>query len=190
MFTMLTSTKMQKEQMEETEMLDAYLKDIAGGGMQSLEQLYHATHTAIYGFALSIMKNRQDAEDIAHDCYLSIFHSAANYRSSGKPMAWILTVTRNLCLHKLREHSKKADFPQEDWETQLTDQSAMTLEDQFVLRTCMEQLSEEERQIVVLHVLTGLKHREIAALLELPLPTVLSKYHRTMKKLKILLGGD
>lgn len=37
---------------------------------------------------------------------------------------------------------------------------------------------------------TGLKHREIAALLELPLPTVLSKYHRALKKMRSFLEGD
>jgi RNA polymerase sigma-70 factor (ECF subfamily) len=44
---------------------------------------------------------------------------------------------------------------------------------------------------VVLHAVSGLKHREIAAALNLPLPTVLSKYNRALKKLKThLSGGD
>ena len=48
----------------------------------------------------------------------------------------------------------------------------------------MEQLSDGERQIVALHAVAGLRHRQIAALLELPLSTVLSKYARAIKKLK------
>ena len=52
-------------------------------------------------------------------------------------------------------------------------------------------LSDEERQIIMLHVTAGLKHREIAQLLELPLSTVLSKYRRALSKLKQKLeGGD
>ena len=43
---------------------------------------------------------------------------------------------------------------------------------------------------MLLHAVTGLKHREIAALLELPLATVLSKYHRALKKLKTRMKGD
>ena len=43
---------------------------------------------------------------------------------------------------------------------------------------------------MLLHAVTGMKHREIAALLELPLPTVLSKYHRALKKMRSLLKGD
>ena len=49
---------------------------------------------------------------------------------------------------------------------------------------------EEERQIILLHAVSGLKHREIAELLEKPLSTVLSKYNRGLKKMKIQLEGE
>ena len=57
-------------------------------------------------------------------------------------------------------------------------------------RDALADLSDEERRVVLLHAVTGMKHREIAALLELPLPTVLSKYHRALKKMRSLLEGD
>ena len=63
-------------------------------------------------------------------------------------------------------------------------QSQVTPEDRLVLESLLSLLGEQERQIVTLHALTGLKHREIAQLLGLPLSTVLSKYHRGMKKLQ------
>ena len=52
----------------------------------------------------------------------------------------------------------------------------------------LQVLKEEEQQIVVLHALTGWKHREIAAFLKLPLATVLSKYARAMKKLRNVIA--
>ena len=51
----------------------------------------------------------------------------------------------------------------------------------------MKALSDSERQIVLLHAVGGMKHRETAALMELPLATVLSKYSRALKKLKAKL---
>ena len=51
-------------------------------------------------------------------------------------------------------------------------------------------LSDTERQIVVLHAVSGFKHREIAAMLNLPLPTVLSKYNRAIKKLRSQLEKE
>ena len=58
------------------------------------------------------------------------------------------------------------------------------------LQQALSRLSGEERQIILLHAVSGLKHRETAALLELPLSTVLSKYHRGLKKLHSLMKGE
>ena len=101
-----------------------------------------------------------------------------------KPLAWILTIVRNLCLQRLRDCRKTQEAPAEDWESQLPSDHGISVEDRTVLRTCLQQLNDEERQIVALHAVSGFKHREIAALLNLPLSTVLSKYHRALKKLK------
>ena len=58
----------------------------------------------------------------------------------------------------------------------------------MVLRQAIRVLSTEEREIVLLHAVSGLKHREIAAMLERPLSTVLSKYHRALGKLRAALA--
>ena len=52
----------------------------------------------------------------------------------------------------------------------------------------MEKLNAEERQIVVLHAVAGMKNREIADLLDKPLSTILNKYRRALKKLESYLG--
>ena len=56
--------------------------------------------------------------------------------------------------------------------------------DKLVLKAALEALKEDERQIVLLKNSSGLKHREIAEGLGMPLATVLSKYNRAMKKLE------
>ena len=63
-------------------------------------------------------------------------------------------------------------------------------DERALLQGALASLTDEERRVVLLHAVTGLKHREIAALLELPLPTVLSKYHRALKKMRSCLEGD
>jgi RNA polymerase sigma-70 factor (ECF subfamily) len=166
--------------------LDLYIRRIAAGDTRALENLYHETHTSVYAYVISVLKNIHDAEDVLHDCYLAVHSAAANYSSSGKPMAWIITIAKNLCLMKLRERKKKAEVEDEDFfiNAQYNEDSRLTPEDAFILNECMNELSDEERQIVVLHVVSGFKHREIASFLNMALPTVLSKYHRALKKLK------
>lgn len=80
------------------EHLDELIEKIAAGDRDALASLYEQTNKSVYGFALSILKDTHDAQDVLQDCYLHIYSAAGSYRSQGKPMAWILTITRNLCL--------------------------------------------------------------------------------------------
>lgn len=167
--------------------LDRLLTAVAAGDMEAFEQLYHATYASVYAFALSVLKNSHDAQDVLHDCFVAIHSAASGYRSSGKPMAWIITIARNLCFKLLREREKTASLSLEDWRDHIDICTQMTADDKVVLEQCMERLSNEERQIVVLHAVAGFKHREISEMLDLALPTVLSKYHRAIKKLRAYL---
>ena len=131
-----------------------------------------------------MLKNAQDAQDALHDCFVSIHAAAPGYRGRGKAMAWILTIARNHCLHRLRERSRRADSPPEDWEALLEAREDMPPEDRLLIRQCMTLLTDEERNILLLHAVAGFKHREIAGMLSRPVSTVLSKYHRALKKLR------
>lgn len=172
--------------------LEELLRDIAQKrDMEALSKLYMLTKDGVFGFAFSILKNVYDAEDVLQDCYVNIFNSAKDYRFSGKPRAWILTITRNLCYLKFRDMKKRNEVWEEDWEKYLDERESITSEDKMVLETCMKCLNEEEQQIVVLHIVLGLKHREIASVQSMNLSTVLSKYNRALKKMKKFLekGG-
>ena len=170
--------------MQNMKQLDTWLTAIAEGSTDALALLYQETSASVYAYALSILKNSHDAEDVLHDCYLSVWTAASSYRSAGKPMAWLLTIAKNLCLKVLRSRSRTESLPEEDWKDSLEFATEMTADDKVVLHQCMEALSDTERQIVVLHAVSGFKHRQIAELMGLPLPTVLSKYHRAIKKMK------
>ncbi len=178
---------LKKNENVDSKLLDAYLFNIANNDKLSLENLYTDTQHAVFGFAFSILKNMDDAQDVLHDTYIKIYSSAPSYKSQGKPMAWILTITRNFCLMKIRQKNKVIDVCFEDLEKSYTINENIKVEDKIVLNTCLKQLSEIEYQIITLHAISGLKHREIAKLLSIPLSTVLSKYNRALKKLKVLL---
>lgn len=172
---------------DNTPLLESCLQRAASNDITALSDLYLHTKTAVYALSLSILKNAQDAEDVLHDCYLAVYSNAARYEPRHKPLAWILTIARNLCLHKLRDRRKTAELSEDEWEHVLQSATALPSEDRMLLATCLTRLTDEERQILTLHAVASFKHREIATLLTLPLPTVLSKYHRTRQKLRALL---
>lgn len=159
---MFSLTSMEKIKADcNPEAMEQCLLGIGEQDLKALEEFYYRTSTSVYGFALSVLKNAQDAEDIMHDFYVVVWSAAEKYRPGGKPMAWVLTITRNLCLQKLREYRKKSDIPQEDWENYVRDNGNMSAEDKMILAECLRNLSDEERRIVLLHTVSGFKHREI-----------------------------
>lgn len=158
------------------------LQEIAGGSTKALEQLYRQTDKAVYAYALSILRNAHDAEDVLQECFIRVFRSAAFYHDDGKPMAWILTIAKNLCMDILRRRSRITDLPDDMWLNLAAPET--TYEDRLVLSACMQALSDKERQIVVLHAVAGFKHRHIAEFMDMSLTGVLSKYHRAIQKMK------
>lgn len=168
--------------------LDQLLAAMAAGDQEAFAQLYTAARAAVFGFALAILRSRQDAEDVTQETFVRAFLGADGYRSSGKPMAWLLTIAKHLSYEKHRGAGRIVALPDTAWLEAAAGE--LSPEERVVVRAAMECLSDEERQIVTLHAVSGLKHREIGDLLGLPLPTVLSKYHRALKKLRSELKED
>lgn len=160
---------------------------MANGDGAAFKELYERTSALVYGFALSILRNTHDAEDVMHDAFIKAYTGAVTYKPMGKPLAWILTIVRNLCYNKMRTNRICDDISM--YEDIVRAESGVEVVDRMVLESAMNILDFEERQIVVLHAMTGLKHREIAEILEMPVGTVLSKYNRAIKKMKKEIEG-
>ena len=187
MLTLLGIQTMEEDPAWRNRELDRLLTQVGEGDREALAEVYHRARASVYALALSLLKDAHEAEDVAQDTFVKVWESAPGYRAQGSPMAWMLTIARNLARMRLRRGGRQVGLEEEAWNAIPADAPAVSPEDRQVLQTALAALGEEERQIILLHAVTGLKHREIAALLELPLPTVLSKYNRALKKLKLVL---
>lgn len=167
--------------------IENHISELANGDISAMERLYARTKTAVYGMALSILRNSHDAEDVMQDTYLRVYEGSPNYQAKGKPMAWILRITRNLSLDIVRSKPAKELPLETEWLPDDGSDFSESSLDKLVLQVVISQLDEQERQIVMLHSIESLKHREIAEILEIPLGTALSKYHRSLTKLRKLL---
>jgi RNA polymerase sigma-70 factor (ECF subfamily) len=161
---------------------------MAKGDGNAFREFYGATSSAVYGFALSILKNKQDAEDVMHDAYIKAYTNASSYKPMGKPLAWLLTIVKNLCYNKLRSGKIFEDIS--EYEDQIAGELQEDVTDREVLNKALSILDPEERQIVILHAVSGMKHREIAEVLGMPTGTVLSKYNRSLAKMRKELTRD
>ena len=162
---------------------DDLILQIAEGDRTALKTLYEGISGNIYGYALSILKNRDDAEDVLQETFLKIFTAAKGYTPQKKPTAWVFTIAKNIIRDKLRKRSETTEFsealPQEP------DYSAIeSTEQRMIIKALFSILNDDEKQIVILHAAEGMKHREIARILDIPLATALSRYNRAVKKME------
>lgn len=167
--------------------IDKCLFAIAEGDNDALSRLYDLTASSVYAYALSLLRNRFDAEDVMHDVFVKVYEAAPNYKSHGKPLAWMLTIAKNMCYARFNQAKRVAEISDEDIERQFADDNGTDSDDKLMLRAALGMLTSDERQIVVLHAVGGMKHREIAEMLGIPLSTTLSKYNRALGKLKNII---
>jgi RNA polymerase sigma-70 factor (ECF subfamily) len=143
---------------------------------------------AAYNLARWVLKNEADAQDVVQEAYLRALRFCGTFRG-GDPRAWLLTIVRNTAYTWL-SRNRSADPPIPFDEEQHPDEAVpvdvelIRRADSRALRTAMEELPTEFREIVVLRDLEGLSYKEIAEVADLPIGTVMSRLARARSRLK------
>lgn len=153
----------------------------------------------IFSFAYYLLHNREEAEDVTQEVLLRLFR----HRRKVEPErmgAWLLRVTRNACYDLLRQrrtryrHTAEID---DEVACELPDSHTLSPEAQAGnaafrrrLEEELRELSEPYRSVLILREIQGLKYREIADTLEMPLNTVRVHLHRGRRKLRERLHED
>lgn len=189
MFLVMTMESLARRERPEQRMDEGLLGRVGRGDLTALESLYLQTEKAVYALALSILRNPDDAQDVTQEVYLKVRAAAHLYVPQGKPLAWLFTITRNLCRDLQRVQARTGQAP-DGLEDDVRFSYVSDPTDRLVLEAALKTLGEDERQVVLLHAVSGLRHREIARDLGLPLSTVLSRYSRALKKLKRCLSEE
>lgn len=167
---------------------EAIFKKIARGDNEALTGLYEISYKPVFALLLSCTQNYQDAEDLLQETYIKICQGAHLYSPGGNPMAWIMKIAKNLYISKYRRDSKyTGDSFQEELD-QIPYENITEIEDRILIERLMKNLKEDERNIIILHTMQGFTFREISAILDRPSGTVLSIYHRSIRKLRKALG--
>ena len=161
---------------------EGLLHRIAQGDNDALYELYVEFKSTVFNFALSITGDYHFSQDVLQDTFVRIKTSSSVNKNYQNPKAYIFTITRNLSVSYLR----KQKYIVGDKEFEMIRNNADT-EDVLLsveLQRAINVLNEVEHQIVVLYVIGGLKHKEIAQILSIPTPTVMWKYRNSLAKLK------
>lgn len=157
---------------------------IGKGDNTALDELYHLTERTLYAFTVSLTRDHDMALEIMQETYLKILSAAHLYKPMGKPLAWMFTITKNLYYSEVKKRGRYDVQDPMEISNDRRFSYVTDAEDRMVLEGVLKKLTEEEREIIMLYAVSGMKHREIAENLDMKLSTLLSKYHRGLKKLK------
>ncbi|MCX4286666.1 MAG: RNA polymerase sigma factor [Clostridia bacterium] len=161
--------------------IDKLLTRISTGDNEAFEELYEKTKRGVFSFVYSYLDNYASTEDVMQTVYLKIKLNIDKYKQGTNGRAWMLQIAKNLALNELKRR-KNAEYN----DGLISSEPTVALSGE-VTDTMRRTLTVEERQIVILHVLWGYKHREIAKELGVPTGTVTSKYKRSVSKMQAAL---
>lgn len=160
--------------------LNAYAERIKAGSNDAFMRLYADTKKGVFSFAYSIVGDIQTAEEVMQDTYLRVKTHISQYKSGTNFSAWLFQIAKRLAYDAIAK--RRREVPTDFMENDLGTYEVPT--DRPLLRAVKQALGESEKQIVLLHAVSGYKHREIAKLLGLPLGTVTWSYKNAIGKLK------
>jgi RNA polymerase sigma-70 factor, ECF subfamily len=160
------------------------------GDCRRFEEISLPYLDAAYNLARWMIQHEQDAQDIVQEAYLRAFKEFSQFRG-GDSKCWFLTIVRNTAYNRLRRQYTEKKFISYDEQIQPDIPLAIGLEDELVakgrqerLQIALERLPPEFREAIILYDLEGLSYKELAAALNIPVETVMSRLSRARRRLR------
>lgn len=159
-----------------------------GGDKEAFCKLYSLYKDRLYRYALYRLGNREDAEDAVSDCVLSAFKQIEKLKKPEAFSSWIFTILRFSCNAVIERRNKTGNALDIDDAKSLIGTSDETMTENAELQQALNILKDDEREIVLMSVVTGLSSKEIAKIHGLTSGAVRSKLSRSLKKMREFLG--
>lgn len=173
------------------------------GDRSACEELARRHRKPAYYFALQLLGDPDDAFDVAQDAMLRFFTHLDRFDPRRPVRPWLFRIVRNRVLdlfrrRKVRKHDSidAAADDDERPDLQLIDETmdpegdARDAQLRRTIFAALDQLTQNQREILVLRDYQDLAYSEIAETLEIPIGTVMSRLHGARKRLRQVLGGD
>lgn len=157
---------------------------ILNGDRDAFRELYELSYKPLYAFLVSLTQNSDDAQDILQDTYIQVYKNCHQYIKKGNPMAWLMTIARNLFLMKRRHESVHPTTNYDEMSNEIGLDHISSANNRLLLEKVFANISTEDRELIILHDVSGLTFKEIASIVDKPIGTVLARYNRSIKRLQ------
>ncbi|MGB7442957.1 MAG: sigma-70 family RNA polymerase sigma factor [Coleofasciculaceae cyanobacterium] len=167
---------------------------LKAGQTSALERLYDRYAGSVYGLALKILTNPEEAADLTQEVFIFLWQQAKYDSDRGRFDSFLMMLTRSRAIDRLRRRTTRFRFLQRQKQFNLKEESTVSpldkvslLEQSQRIQTAMTQLSDDERQVLELAYYRGLSQSEIAQQFNIPLGTVKTRSRRGLVKLRQIL---
>jgi RNA polymerase sigma factor (sigma-70 family) len=156
---------------------------------RSFERLYRLHVEDVYRYALGVLANRSDAEDVTQTTFLNAYRSYRDGTLPAKPLNWLITIAHNVCRQRFRSAARRPR------EVALDPQLSAASEDQVEgfraqdIQRALAALTFTQRSALAMRELEGRSYREIAAMLDLSESAVETLIFRARKAFREQLEG-
>jgi RNA polymerase sigma-70 factor (ECF subfamily) len=180
-FTKVDSASGQQETYLDCEMALSYetaLLECASGSQSAVGKIYAREKERLRAVAHRIVQDRSRAEDVIHDAFAQILRDAKNFDPArGCARGWIYAIVRNTAL-KMQENGRRELALENDalnaicQRQQTVPNPASSIPDSLALRIMLDRLEPKRRATLLLAIIDGRTHEEIAEYLRVPVGTV------------------
>lgn len=171
-----------------TQELQDLLQGSASKDENKFNQFYKTYQGLIYGIAFSILKNKENAEDLVQIVCTKIWDMKPENLPNRKPATWLYTLTKNETLNFLRKQKNTVSM-EDIYSIGEEDANLDDIVEKESYNKILSRLEPQDQEIVSLKVLSGLSFRKISQILDMPIGTVQWKYYKALHTLKMLLAN-
>ncbi len=166
-----------------------YLSEIAQGRESALSELYDESKGLVYTFALRILDNQSDAEEITLDVYKYVWNNAANYDAElSNPSTWLIMLARSRSIDKNRSRKNAQELSgileKEIYSSESTEKAALESEQRKIILEALSELDPNHRRVLELAYFYQYTQSEISEMMNIPLGSVKSIVRVATDKLK------
>lgn len=175
------------------------MQSVRDGEVDKLGLLFERHHGVLFNFLLRMTADRQLSEDLTQEVFLRILKYRHTYRGDSQFTTWMFQIARNARVDHFRKHSgeemvEKGEPLEEFAGSELSPREQVERQQEVkFLNGALQQLSEEQREVLLLSRFHGLKYEQVAQILNCSVGAVKARVFRAMQDLKEhfnLLAGE
>jgi RNA polymerase sigma-70 factor (ECF subfamily) len=174
----------------ETQLL---IKQLNNGSEKAFDQIYRIFSPRVFSFALSLLQDKQEAEEIVQDVFIKIWNKREELSLSGSFESYLLTISKNIVLNTIRKadyhrgylkHKQNYPEPAPQLEEEINCRELET-----IYQKAIEKLSPRKREIFILNQRHSFSYDEIAQKLDISVKTVRNQMDSAYTEIKQLISS-